>query len=154
MARIALHQAVIPPVGGRPRSPGHCGPPCDETIPLIPVLTEVNRAGFVTDNSQQAGETWNAWVCGFVPDEAFGRLRAAIEGTPLIVWQWCRRGEHHCHGLPRAFTCPRRDAAGSWADRCPHAAGEIDGAWYVTVADPEPGRNDRLWAALAGFARS
>jgi hypothetical protein len=33
------------------QTPGHCGPPCEETYPLIPALTVINRGGFVTDSS-------------------------------------------------------------------------------------------------------
>ena len=40
--------------GGIQQTPGHVGPPDPETIPHVPVLTRVNRAGFVTDNSQSA----------------------------------------------------------------------------------------------------
>src|ERR1035441_5983858 len=36
------------------QTPGHCGPPDDETGPLRPALTVLNRGGFVTDNSQLA----------------------------------------------------------------------------------------------------
>jgi hypothetical protein len=132
------------------RTPGHCGPPCEETIPLIPVLTAVNRAGFVTDNSQPADGPREAWVCGFAPEDVLASLREAIAGTPLVLESCCRRRDHH-HGR-RRYPCPRRGAAGFWADACPALADEIRGAWYVTITDPGPGRNDRLWPALAGFA--
>src|SRR5579859_1344852 len=66
----ALGELVIAWLGGEIRqTPGHCGPPNRETIPLVPVLTTVNRAGLLTDNSHRAGsrddDTWNAWVQGF-----------------------------------------------------------------------------------------
>ena len=44
--------------GNITQTPGHCGPPDDETILLIPVLTAVNRAGFITDNSQAGDDRW------------------------------------------------------------------------------------------------
>lgn len=138
------------------QTPGHCGPPCRETIPLVPVLELVNRAGFVTDNSQQAasrkGRTWNTWVIGFASDATLARLRAAVAGTPLEL-DACRGKVHDCGrrpwGLPR---CPRKDATRFWADACPDVAGELAGTWWVYIEDPEPGRNSVLWPALEAFA--
>ena len=79
------------------QNPGHCGPPCAETIPLIPVLTAVNRAGFVTDNSQRADSsgdrTWNAWVSGWADDATLARIRAATTGAGLSAAA-CRRTSH------------------------------------------------------------
>jgi hypothetical protein len=137
-------------------TPGYGGPPDPETVPHVPVLAAVNRTGFVTDNSQSASSAadarqWNAWVCGLIGDAGWARLAAAIDGTPLVVEARCRGREHHGHrgGWLR---CPRRDVVGLYADRCPGAAAEIRAAWHVVLADPEPGRNDRLWPALERFA--
>lgn len=143
-------------------TPGHMGPPDDETIPLIFTLSLINRSGFVTDNSQRAdslnGNTWGAWVAGFAPGAVLARIRAAAEGTPLTVAA-CRGGVHEC-GAQRLVWCPSflrpcpgKEARGFWADRCPEVAGEIRDTWYVTAADPEPGRNDRLWPALVRLAQ-
>jgi hypothetical protein len=141
------------------QTPGHCGPPCEETIPLIPALTVINRGGFVTDNSQLAetvnGSTWNTWVDGFASDETLARIRAAAAGTDLVVMA-CR-GRHHEHQQKFRFQpCPRRDVTDFWATACPHAADVLWDAWWVYVEDPEPGRNDLLWStltlALAGSA--
>jgi hypothetical protein len=135
------------------QTPGHCGPPCEETIPLIPVLTAVNRAGFITDNSQAGDDPEkDAWVCGFVPHRLMRQLRAAIEGTPVILEQYCQGREHHGCRTPKWLFCPLPDNADFWAERCPWLADQIRTAWFVTVADPEPGRDDRLWPVLAGFA--
>lgn len=143
--------------GDLTETPGHMGVPDDETIPLIFTLSLINRSGFVTDNSQLAetrdGNTWGAWVAGFASDRILARIRAAAEGTPLSVAA-CRGSAHEC-GAQRLTWCPSflrpcpgRGARGFWADRCPAVAGELRGAWYVTVADPEPGRNDVLWPVL------
>jgi hypothetical protein len=140
------------PNGQLQQTPGHLGPPCAETIPLIAALTAANRAGFVTDNSQQAGRdgarVWEAWVCGFATDDTLARLRAAVAGTPLIL-DACRGRVHGGHRWGR---CPRREVTGFWLRRCPGASRELAVTWHVTITDPAPGRNDRLWPALDTFA--
>ncbi len=134
------------------QTPGHCGPPCDETIPLIDALTAINRGGFVTDNSQLAetmnGSTWNTWVDGFATGETLAKIRAAAKGTALVVLA-CR-GRHHEHRQGFRFQpCPRRDLTDFWATACPHAADVLWDTWWVYVEDPEPGRNSLLWNTLA-----
>ena len=130
------------------QTPGHCGPPCAETIPLIPVLTAVNRVGFVTESSQRAGarrgRTWNTWVCGWASAATATRLREAAAGTPLEM--------DACSRADRCGDCPREKCTSFWADACPDVAEDLRGAWWVYVEDPEPGRNDVLWPALARFA--
>ena len=137
------------------QTPGHLGPPDPETIPLIPVLTAVNRAGFVTDNSQQAetheGRTWEAWVSGFASDATLARLRDTVAGTPLILTA-CRGCAHECDRAPRWWFCPWKESADFWACRCPRVTDGLYRCWYVSIADPVPGRNDRLWPALKWFA--
>ena len=134
------------------RTPAHAGEPCEETIPLIPALTVINRGGFVTDNSQLAesadGETWNTNVDGFASDETLAKIRTAAAGTDLVVLA-CR-GRHHEHGQRFRFQpCPRRQVTDFWADACPHAADALWGTWWVHVEDPADGRNDLLWPVLA-----
>lgn len=138
--------------GAIERTPAHCGGPCDETIPLIPALTVINRGGFVTDNSQlaEAGEdgAWNANVDGFASDETLARIRQAAVGTPLIV-RACRSRIHECGRVRLLRPCPRRQVTDFWATACPHAADALWGAWWVHVEDPADGRNDLLWPILA-----
>jgi hypothetical protein len=139
------------------QTPGHCGPPCGETIPLTGVLTLVNRAGFVTENSQRAGSRgariWNAWVEGFASGGTVKRLREMTDGTELNIVA-CRSGAHEYDGslIRHLAICPRRAVLGFWCDACPGAAAELAETWSVLVEDPEPGRNDRLWSALEAFA--
>lgn len=142
-----LGELVVAWLNGDVRqTPGHLGPPDPETIPLTGALTLANRAGFVTDNSQAAdsreGRVWEAWVTGFASDTTLARLRAAAAGTALILTA-CRDREHGCQWR----RCPRREVLGYWLQRSPRVAG-LESAWWVTITDPEPGRNDLLWPAL------
>ena len=154
-----LGDLVIAWLGGDvTQTPGHCGPPCRETIPLIPSLTLANRAGFVTDNSQRAGSrrgrTWNAWVSGFASDDTQALLCEATYRTPLDL-DSCRGDVHGCHGKPwGAAACPAATLAAFWADACPAVAAELADSWWVYIEDPEPGRNTVLWPALEAFAVS
>jgi hypothetical protein len=142
--------------GGLSQTPVHCAPPCEETIPYLDVLVLANLCGFVTTNSQagdhdhEVDAAWSADVCGFITDDDLGRMRQAIDGTGLVMETWCRGREHNGHTRLRG--CPGRDQAGFYADRCPRAAAELHAAWFITISDPEPDRNDRLWPALARFA--
>lgn len=134
------------------QTPGHCGPPCDETIPLIPALTVINRGGFVTDCSQLAesmpGNTWNTWVDGFASDATLAKLREAVAGTPLVMGA-CRGRVHEHRHVEHMARCCWKELAGFWAERCPAVTSELAGSWLVAIEDPEPGRNDLLWPALA-----
>jgi hypothetical protein len=135
------------------QTPGHCGPPEGETAALTNVLGAVNRAGFVTDNSQLAehwdGNVWNTWVQGFATDATLRRIREVTAGEPLRV-EACRGGVHAAvHG----WRCPGAEAKGFWKDACPHVRGMLRDAWYVTITDLKPGRNDVLWRAMWRFAR-
>jgi hypothetical protein len=134
------------------QTPGHLGGPDRETIPLIDPLTIMNRSGFVTDNSQLAetmhGETWNANVSGFATDATLTRLRDAVAGAPLVLAA-CRAKVHECEQSSVWWRCPWGNSADFWAERCPQVSDEIYGCWYVTIEDPEPGRNE-MWDHLAG----
>jgi len=138
------------------QTPGHLGPPCDETIPLIPALTLANRAGFVTDNSSPAASAWGDWseasVSGFVSDSDLERLREVTGGLVLAA---CRHSHHECGKTkPWELWCPGREVRGFWSRACPAVGEELAGAWFVMIGDPAPGRNDRLWPALERFAAS
>ncbi|HEY1668571.1 MAG TPA: hypothetical protein VGG54_23000 [Trebonia sp.] len=133
------------------QTPSHTGGPETETIPLIPVLTRANRAGFLTEISQRADGDDEAWVAGFASDAALLGLLAATAGTPLIVAA-CRGTVHDCDRAGIWWYCPWKEVANFWAERCPHVKDELYACWYVTVRDPEPGRNNVLWPALEAFA--
>ena len=135
-----LGEMVIAWLGGEvAQTPGHCGPPCAETIPLIPVLTAVNRAGFVTDNSQLAdsmdGRTWNTWVDGFASDATLARLRLATAGTALILTA-CRGCVHECERA-RWWYCPWHEAFCFWAERCSFVTDTLRDCWYQAFTRAE-----------------
>jgi hypothetical protein len=138
--------------GSPQQTPSHCGPPCRETVPLIPVLKAVNRAGFVTETSQQAGASWGAYCFGFAADPVLDRLAAAFRGTGVHV-ATCRGSTHHHYVFRDLDGCPGEDAREFWSDASPGAAGTIRDSWYVMLADSDDGRTDRLWPALERFAR-
>jgi hypothetical protein len=116
--------------------------PDPETAPHIPVLAAANRAGFLTVNSQSADGPWEAWVNGFVCDEALEWLRAACDRSGLVM-SGRREREHF-------GDCRSRWVARSI--RSEYGCEGLDDAWFVEIADPERRRNDRLWAVLADFA--
>jgi hypothetical protein len=151
-------------------TPSHLGPPVAETTPLIPVLAAVNRAGFVTHQSQpgvapgRGGSAQRANVSGFASDATFSRLMTLVAGAELVItaarglaedWQpsvvvtivdgapYTRDG-----GSERAG-----DLEYYYAEYChPDAIKALCEAWQVTFIDPVWGRNDQLWPLLQKFA--
>jgi hypothetical protein len=162
--------------GAITQTPGHAAPPCEETAELIPVLAAANRAGFVTDSSQpgrgsalQSGEftrpgMQRAAVQGFADDDVLRRLQCATAETDLIflAHRAKRRMNYRTavtvtldDGEPfTSFgaTLSRRQIRFSYWACHEDAQDALCAAWQVTVIDPEWGRNDRLWPALAAFA--
>jgi hypothetical protein len=121
------------------QTPGHAGPPAAETLPYLEPLAAVNRSGFVTENSQAAGPDWTAWVCGFADGATTGWLLSDAVSAGLItrtLEPWVQEEIRYWYLL-----------------RCPHARSAIQAARLVWIEDPETGRNDRLWPALAAFAQ-
>ena len=174
-------EIVHQPGYGDPR-PGEEIGPDPETRDLVPVLAACNRAGFATNGSQPGeviagdGDGWpyeqRSAVEGFCDAVTLGRLRDAVAWSGLLVV------EHDPAALPRRRysaerAVPVSRAAGqevtgfgvqlSRRDLCHGHVGygechrdaveAICGAWQVTIIDPEWGRNDVLWPALAKFAR-
>jgi hypothetical protein len=150
--------------------------PDPETVPLVPVLAALNRAGFVTTCSQP-GKSGPGY------DGAHWEQRAAVEGFTASLRLLARIGDAapaaglmvivHRARLPRwryrydqALAVTRRD--GAWYTRfgvqvprrhirdphlgygiChPDVVNALCSAWQVTVIDPGWGRNDVLWRAL------
>ena len=153
-------------------APG-CGPD-PETADLIPVLAACNRAGFVTDSSQPGavGPGWDqrAAAEGFASPQDAERLRAVAQDAGLLVrvqqptrWRYSRAWAFPVTTSgTRYVTCfavrlPRRhirDAHLGYGICHPDAVGAICRARQVAVIDRDWGRNDRLWPALAEFAKT
>jgi Domain of unknown function (DUF6919) len=120
------------------QTPGHAGGPARETLPYLDLLAAVNRAGFVTENSQAAGPSWTAWVCGFADEGAAGRLAAVAAGSRLTI-----------EDMPRTA---RREIRYWYRRTCPAARPAIRAARLIWIEDPVASRNDLLWPVLAAFA--
>ncbi|GHH56164.1 DUF6919 domain-containing protein [Streptomyces candidus] len=150
--------------------------PDEETRHLLPVLTAVNRLGYVTDCSQPGesrvgvdGQWWEqrAAVSGLVGDRQLrDRLVAAAESAGLLVVQHDTTPREHAEGIPVTFSRGRsytffgrfmaaRDLLTLWpADLISAPAlGTVLSAWQFTIIDPVWGRDDVLWEALTGVVR-
>ncbi|WP_043271970.1 hypothetical protein [Streptomyces sp. CT34] len=148
---------------------GHHDGPDPETIPLVPVLAQANRGGFLTEGSQPGelahheGAPWHqrAFVSGFAGPGLAATVnelacraglvtrvylpagRPMLEGGSVDVTRWGSRINTGIGDFlkPRSV---RRTFPGCHAD----ALCGVIGAWQVTVVDPEWGRNDLLWPTL------
>ncbi|MCX5253598.1 hypothetical protein OOK27_05345 [Streptomyces canus] len=143
--------------------------PDDETAGLIPVLARVNRAGFVTDQSQPGcdgpghdGARWEqrAAVSGLVADQGLmlalarvaeaHRLTILVRGVDDQTWidgvTATRVGGEDYTSFGARLT--HRDLRHIWRGVSGTALDAIAEALQVTLIDPEYGRNDRLWTAL------
>lgn len=164
--------------GTIPAEPGYDGGPDEETLPLVPVLATLNRAGFVTTGSQPGG----TGICDGTPwqqraaVEAFAgagpalAVTVAARAAGLIVvacepgraprWrirlggrvEVTRSGGRVCTWSGAVLS--RRHIRGAWGACHPDAAAVVRGAWQVTVIDPEWGRPDLLWRVLFGAVAS
>lgn len=157
--------------------PGYYGPSdLDDPDRLVPVLAAVNRAGYVTIQSQHA-------FYGPGYDEAHWQQRAAVMGfasapvADLLTRTASLHGlavfAHDPRTLPRwrtrhgtAVAVTRREGGtytsfgsqfsrsflrGQYGDCHPLAVAALCSAWQVTVVDPVWGRRDLLWDVLAGM---
>jgi hypothetical protein len=149
--------------------PGYDDSADEETAELIPVLARLNRAGFLTDQSQPGvngpgfdGSHWEqrAAVSGFVADEqllfALARVAEAHRLTILVrhPFEESQRPGVTCtrvDGEPYTVfgrRLSRRDLRHIWRDVNWAAFADIADAAQVTLIDPLYGRDDRLWTAL------
>jgi len=140
------------------QSPTEMAAPAAETTELISLLTRVNRAGFVTRQSQPGradagdGRQQRASVSGFADDEGFARLMTAAAEASLIVTA-ARAGETDTGLTGGARSCQSLQA--DYGQAChPDAVTAICRAWQVTLTDSQRGRNDQLWPVLERFADS
>jgi hypothetical protein len=159
--------------GKLPSVPGYCGAPDDETLPLVPVLARLNRAGFVTDCSQP-GEIDGEYDCeqraavqGYADHyltstlsltaHAAGLLTVLFGPAELPRWRYrygkavtvTRVNGQHFTGF--GVQIPRRhirDAHLGYGMCDRDAVDAIEAAWQVTLVDPEWGRESLLWDVL------
>lgn len=158
--------------------PGFCGAPDEETLPLVPVLARLNRAGYVTDCSQP-GEIddccggglieQRAAVQGYASPQVAGTLIRAAETAGLVVVSCSPAGVPRWrYGYGPSVTVtqvnglrftgfgvriPRRhirDPHIGYGECGREAVDVLCSAWQVTVIDPEWGRDDLLWDVLDG----
>lgn len=139
-------------------------PETTDTIGLLDVLVTLNRAGYVTNESQPGGEEYGtfderAGVYGFADDVTAERLRSAVVGTRMACEALPVRSLGERRHLDRDWPIGQHMTAATIAD--PHlgygvchrlAVEALCDAWQVVVYDPQFGPND-LWPVLvAAFA--
>lgn len=156
--------------------PSYYGPPDAETLPIADSLAAINRAGFVTLNSQPGmlpaddgtGKVWRqrAFVDGFVGDPATVERLAELrkQGLGVVLIAPGERGRDHVPVTEYAeiggqsgyqvtvigSEFPPRDLQYTYGGIVgAKAYAALRKAWYLAVYDPEWGRDDRLWTALA-----
>ncbi len=158
--------------------PCYGGGPDEETVPLIPVLAGLNRAGFVTLYSSPGldvrgadGARWQqrAAVEGLIAGTADARAFVTVAGRAgmnIVVhhpdfrprWRWrceeeipvtLRDGEEYTWFGQQLS---RRDICHrrlGWGICRRDAKDAVCSAWQVTVIDPAWGRPGELWPVLS-----
>lgn len=146
-------------IGSQPAyAPGY-GPDV-ETLPFVPVLADVNRAGFYTTGSQTPdggvpGLRISTSVEGFADGDAAARLVGLLRGSGLVWSAWHQRsGQVERENWPwRGWRGYRgHEIENFWADCRPEAVNALLAGWQITVTDPLPGCGRRLWPLLTAFA--
>ncbi len=149
--------------GRLPYSPAYGAETVDEeTGPLIPYLAALNRAGFMTTNSQPGEESpeWKqrAFVDGYALEHVAKRIARVSLHTDLhiVVVPPGFEAGFHTPVIVRDFMphgwagFSHRGDIESFADECGSLAiQELRTAWSVSVIDLKWGRTDHLWSNLA-----
>ncbi|MFD5342317.1 DUF6919 domain-containing protein [Streptomyces anulatus] len=166
---------LIGDIASQPGYQPNCGPD-EETRHLIPVLVAANRLGYVTDSSQPGnaetgydGQWWEqrAAVSGVIDDPQLrDRLVAAAQLAGLTVVQHDLTPRRDAEGVPVTRSqgsvhtrfggfLPARDLRTVWQPEIigRRAFEKVTAAWQLTLVDPEWGRDDVLWEALAEVVR-
>jgi hypothetical protein len=158
--------------------PAYHGTTDIESPEMVPVLAALNRAGYVTIQSQQGsdgpgydGAHWvqRAAVEGFASHELAQRIWDAaplnlhvidlcndhlprVRVSSRYAWTVTYRNREPCtsfgHHLSRRHL---RDAHVGYGSLAAAAQDALCSAHQVTVIDLEPGRRDLLWDFLSGF---
>lgn len=153
--------------------PSYGRSPDPETVPIVPVLARLNRAGFLTSDSQPGsvthgrhGAVWKqrAAVAGFAGPQLAGLItRAAVKAgmltrvmTAALYDPRDRIPATTWNNQPRTWFGARRDADDVALELDGCSAGAIHAVtatMQVTIVDPEWGRDDALWPLLAEASR-
>ena len=152
--------------GGISYQPGYSAAgPDAETASLVPILAELNRAGYVTDFSQPgialnaSGDGQRASVAGFCSEVMAVRLMDAVCRTDLVVVA----GEPDEPANVSIVVTVDDGREFTWMGRGPDPdsyVGDLSeemfvrlmSAFYVEIFDPCWGRNDLLWSTLRAAA--
>ncbi len=144
--------------------PWQCGAPIDdETLPLVPQLATMNRAGYITDFSQPGRRDpdcpQRAAVSGYCQEARAECLVTISLDSELIVIA------HHDSSVGYLLPVTQCDGCGFtwlpgpgigdvWEGIHPQTARRLAECWYMEALDPVWGRNDRLWpGVLAALLR-
>lgn len=150
--------------GKSPFIPGYFGDAVDtETLPIVPYLAALNRAGLMTTQSQpgqfEPGYKQRAFVHGFANREVALKIATLALYSDLHICVFPPDSEEDT-GYHVPVTVDNFQPF-TWAGM--HSLGEIEHysdvlldeailsleqAWYVTVIDLTWGRNDHLWESL------
>ncbi|MFJ7497856.1 DUF6919 domain-containing protein [Streptomyces sp. NPDC097727] len=139
--------------------------PDTETLPLVPTLAALCRAGYVTTNSQPgesgrgADGRWyeqKAAAEGFVSDPGlYRRLVTAAGSAGLTVAGGTQVIVTTCNGRPyTAFggVLGARDMQAQWSVLNRGAFAELTSAMPLTIAAPEYGEaGQRMWRVLSSM---
>ena len=141
--------------------PGYYGP-CDVDEELAPGLTDtliaLNRAGFLTNNSQAGSAEYGqqAAVIGFASPAVAERLARGLDGTEYrYTTLSARRPFQRADGDPAAqfnWHASGRGISGMYFGLHRQALDALRDAKQLTIYDPQIGRNT-LWAALSAATR-
>ncbi|OHV49322.1 hypothetical protein [Pseudofrankia sp. BMG5.36] len=155
-------------------SPTYLGPPDPETAEILEPLLALNRAGFVTDQSQPAGSGDGWQQCAFVEGFCTEDLAKRIADACLTADLWVRYVPPHVRPRWRTvylYSTPvttERGVAHTRIGAIPSTrelrwlwGGELSragldtllGAHQVIAYDPQWGRRDRLWQTLTEAVR-
>ncbi|MFD1860787.1 hypothetical protein EHW97_11970 [Aeromicrobium camelliae] len=158
-----LAAATIDFLEGRlQETPLHGGLPNPESLPLIPTLVAMNRAGFVTTDSQPGSineptrRVQRAYVEGICHEATAARIERGLLTEDLVMVSFAPGSDVDSsivvtvsHGSPCTFL-------GRWSvEELDHFRNglasldaDLDAAWAIQIFDPQWARNDRLWTAV------
>lgn len=161
-------------------TPHHLGPPCQETLPVLPVLCDINDARICPVDSQPGERTFSrlqrAYVDVITSPSRAARLAAQLRGAGLLVDHWqldqIPRGRGQVpvsigvDGRPCTWSMLPVEVADGPADQhlaelwqkahveaFPSMATVLERAALLVLVDPEWGPSTRPFNALVAAAQ-